>query len=75
MPRAATKLGMRVTRPFVRHWRTQACLSAALVSLTWATPLFVQPKQELSAPFMDGTAAAGIHFVHQRGASIKKALG
>jgi len=58
----------------VRHWRTQVCFWGVLVSLTWATPLFVQPKEELSAPFTDGTTAAGIHFVHQRGASIKKHL-
>ena len=71
MPRAETKLGMKV---MVRHWRTQVCFWGVLVSLTWATPLFVQPKEELSAPFTDGTTAAGIHFVHQRGASIKKHL-
>jgi len=74
MPRVETKLGMKVVSSFVRQRRTQACLSAVLVSLTWATPLFVQPKQDVSAPFTDWTAAAGIHFVHQRGASIKKHL-
>ena len=74
MPRVETKLGMKVVMSFVRQRRTLACLSAALVSLTWARPLFVQPKQDLPAPFTDGTAAAGIHFVHQRGASIKKHL-
>ena len=74
MPRVETKLGMKVARVLIHQRRTQACLSAALVSLTWATPTFVKPKQDLSAPFTDGTAAAGIHFVHQRGASIKKHL-
>ena len=44
-----------------------------MVALGWVSPQFLS-SQNLRSPFTDGTAASGIEFQHQRGASDQKHL-